>query len=103
MNVMKTMLSDLKYFIILWLSQSLSSLGSAMTNYALVIWSYQQYRSALITALIAISSYAPYVMMSIFAGAFSDRWNEKNHGRGGSADGRIHGGQWIFKHFARLV
>lgn len=35
MNVMKTMLSDLKYFIILWLSQSLSSLGSAMTNYAL--------------------------------------------------------------------
>ena len=77
MNVMKTMLSDLKYFIILWLSQSLSSLGSAMTNYALVIWSYQQYHSALVTAMIAISSYAPYVIMSIFAGAFSDRWNKK--------------------------
>lgn len=77
MNSIKTSLSDLKYFIILWLSQSFSSLGSGMTNYALVIWSYQQYDSALKTALIAICSYAPYVMMSIFAGALSDRWNKK--------------------------
>lgn len=77
MNSIKTTFYDLKNFIILWLSQSLSSLGSAMTNYALVIWSYQQYHSALITALIAICSYAPYVIMSIFAGALSDRWNKK--------------------------
>ena len=45
MNSIKTTFYDLKNFIILWLSQSLSSLGSAMTNYALVIWSYQQYHS----------------------------------------------------------
>lgn len=77
MNSLKTSLNDLKYFIILWLSQSFSALGSAMTNFALVIWSYQQYGSALITALIAICSYAPYVIMSIFAGALSDRWNKK--------------------------
>jgi len=77
MNSIKTTFYDLKNFTILWLSQSLSSLGSAMTNYALVIWSYQQYHSALITALIAICSYAPYVIMSIFAGALSDRWNKK--------------------------
>ena len=48
-----------------------------MTNFALVIWSYQQYGSALQTAFIAICSYAPYVMMSILAGALSDRWNKK--------------------------
>lgn len=77
MNSLKKSLNDLKYFIILWLSQSFSALGSAMTNYALVIWSYQQYGSALTTALIAICSYAPYVIMSIFAGALSDRWNKK--------------------------
>lgn len=77
MNSIKTSLSDLKYFIVLWLSQSFSSLGSAMTNYALVIWSYQQYDSALKTALIAICTYAPYVIMSIFAGVLSDRWNKK--------------------------
>ena len=37
---MKT-LKELKLFIILWLTQSFSSLGSAMTNFALVIWLYQ--------------------------------------------------------------
>ena len=77
MNSLKTSLHDLKYFIILWLSQSFSALGSAMTNFTLVIWSYQQYGSALTTALITICSYAPYVLMSIFAGALSDRWNKK--------------------------
>lgn len=48
-----------------------------MTNFALVIWSYQQYGSALQTAMIVVCSYAPYVVMSIFAGALSDRWNKK--------------------------
>lgn len=72
MESIRTSLRDLKYCIILWISQSFSSLGSAMTNYALVIWSCQQYDSALITALIAVCSYAPYVIMSIFAGALSN-------------------------------
>ncbi len=77
MNSIKTSFNDLKYFIILWLSQSLSALGSGMTNYVLVIWSYEQYGSALQTALITICSYAPYVLMSIFAGVLSDRWHKK--------------------------
>ena len=65
---MKT-LKELKLFIILWLTQSFSSLGSAMTNFALVIWLYQDSGSALTTALLSVCSYAPYVLMSIFAGA----------------------------------
>ena len=68
---------DLRMFLILWSTQSLSSLGSAMTSFALVIWSYQQNGSALTTSLLSICSYAPYVVMSIFAGALSDRWNKK--------------------------
>lgn len=66
MNSIKTGFQDLKHFIILWLSQSFSSLGSGMTSFALVIWSYQQYGSALQTAMIAICAYTPYIMMSIF-------------------------------------
>lgn len=73
---MKT-LKELRYFIILWLTQSFSSLGSAMTNFALVIWLYQDSGSALTTALLTICSYAPYVIMSIFAGVISDKWNKK--------------------------
>jgi MFS family permease len=48
-----------------------------MTSFALIIWSYQQHGSALITAMLSVCSYAPYVIMSIFAGALSDKWNKK--------------------------
>lgn len=48
-----------------------------MTSFALVIWSYQQQGSALATSLLAICSYAPYVLLSIFAGALSDWWDKK--------------------------
>ena len=77
MNNLKTTIKELRTFLILWMTQSLSSLGSSMTNFALVIWSYQARGSALTTALLAVCSYAPYVLMSIFAGALSDRWNKK--------------------------
>lgn len=74
---MKNLIKELKTFLILWSTQSLSQLGSAMTNFALTLWLYQQTGSALKTALLSICSYAPYVCMSIFAGALSDRWNKK--------------------------
>lgn len=70
-------LYQLRAFLILWSTQSLSTLGSAMTNFALIIWSYEQHGSALTTALLAVCTYAPYVLLSIFAGALSDRWNKK--------------------------
>lgn len=70
-------IKELKTFIILWSTQSLSQLGSAMTNFALTLWLYQKTGSALQTALLAICSYAPYVVLSIFAGTFSDRWDKK--------------------------
>lgn len=69
--------SGLKPFLLLWSTQALSALGSAMTSFALIIWSYQQQGSALTTALLSVCSYAPYVLLSIFAGALSDRWNKK--------------------------
>ncbi len=70
-------LKKLDTFLILWSTQSLSQLGSAMTGFALTLWLYKETGSALQTALLSICSYAPYVMMSIFAGALSDRWDKK--------------------------
>lgn len=70
-------LKELKTFIILWLTQALSSLGSSMTGFALMIWLYNDSGSALTTALLTVCSYAPYVIVSIFAGAISDKWNKK--------------------------
>lgn len=67
----------MKPFLMLWGTQAFSALGSAMTSYALVIWSYTQKQSALMTSLLMVCSYAPYVIFSIFDGALSDRWNKK--------------------------
>ncbi|HCT92695.1 MAG TPA: MFS transporter [Lachnospiraceae bacterium] len=74
---MKNTIKELRTFFILWGTQSLSQLGSAMTNFALTLWLYEKTGSALQTALLSVCSYAPYVMLSIFAGAFSDRWDKK--------------------------
>lgn len=48
-----------------------------MTSYALGVWLYKSTGSALKAALLTVCAYAPYVMMSIFAGALSDKWNKK--------------------------
>ena len=37
-------IQEMKTFLLLWVTQSFSGLGSAMTSYALVIWSYSQKR-----------------------------------------------------------
>ena len=74
---MKPSNHKLQSFFVLWSTQSLSQLGSAMTGFALTLWLYQRTGSALQTALLSVCSYAPYVLASIFAGAFSDRWDKK--------------------------
>lgn len=70
-------IKDLKVFLLLWSSQSISTLGSSMTSYALLIWVYQQKASAMSVALLAVCSYLPSIMFSFFAGVFVDRWDKK--------------------------
>ena len=64
-------------FYLLWGTQSLSQLGSSITAFSLTLWLYEKTGSALSTASLTICSYFPYVIMSIFAGAISDRFNKK--------------------------
>ncbi len=68
---------ELKDFFILWSTQSVSQLGSSMTSFALTLWLYEKTGSSLGTAALTICSYAPYVLMSIFAGALTDRFHKK--------------------------
>lgn len=68
---------QLRPYLMLWSTQTLSALGSGMTSYTLVLWLYLRSGSAFRTALLSVCSYTPYVIMSIFAGALSDRWNKK--------------------------
>ena len=76
-NKKKNRLHQLKDFLILWSTQSMSQLGSSITAFALTLWLYEKTGSSLSTAALTICSYAPYVMMSIFAGALTDRFDKK--------------------------
>lgn len=77
MNKIFKTLYEMRTFLLLLITQSFSGLGSSMTSYGLVIWSYKQQGSALVTALLMVCSYTPYVICSIFAGALSSRWDKK--------------------------
>ena len=68
---------DFKKYIILWLSQSVSQLGSALTSFALILWAYEQHGSALAVSLMAFCNYVPYVLVGLIAGAFVDRHSKK--------------------------
>ena len=69
--------TSLRDFYILWTTQSLSQLGSSITAFALTLWLYEKTGSALGTAALRICTYAPYVIMSIFAGALTDKFDKK--------------------------
>ena len=69
--------NSLRDFYILWSTQSLSQLGSSITAFALTLWLYEKTGSALSTAALTICTYAPYVLMNIFAGALTDRFDKK--------------------------
>lgn len=67
----------LKKYIVLWSSQSVSSLGSSMTGFALVLWTYGQSHSAMSVSLMSFCNYVPYVLLSLFVGGFVDRHKKK--------------------------
>ena len=76
-NIKKNEIFELRDFLILWGTQSISQLGSSITAFALTLWLYEKTGSSLSTAALTICSYAPYVLMSIFSGALTDRFDKK--------------------------
>jgi len=65
-------------YIIFWLSQSISQLGSSMTSFALIIWAYTQTKSAMTVSLLTFFYYVPFVLVSILAGSFVDHHKKKS-------------------------
>ncbi len=68
---------NFRKYIILWLSQSVSGLGSSMTGFALILWAYGQSHSAMSVSLMSFCNYVPYIMISLFVGDFIDRHKKK--------------------------
>lgn len=67
----------LGHFLILWSSQTVSSLGTAMTDYALIIWMHSQTGTASGVTLLTLCAFLPTILFRFAAGALTDRWSKK--------------------------
>lgn len=65
-------------FMVVWVGQMVSNLGSAMTGFGLGIWVYQETGSTMRLALIVLASQLPALLISPFAGALVDRWDRRS-------------------------
>ena len=75
---MKTNLfKGLRDFLILWGSQAVSSLGTAMTKFALIVWVYDQKGTASSITLLSVFSFLPSILFCFIAGTIADRWDKK--------------------------
>ncbi|MCC5633713.1 MFS transporter [Nostoc sphaeroides CHAB 2801] len=64
-------------FIVVWLGQLLSLLGSGLTSFVLGIWVYQQTGSITQFALISMFAHLPSILLFPLAGVLVDRWNRR--------------------------
>lgn len=64
-------------FIIVWLGQLVSLLGSGLSNFALDVWVYQQTGSVTQLSFLILFTTLPVVIVSPFAGILVDHWNRR--------------------------
>lgn len=67
----------MKTFIILWLGQLFSSVGSGMTYFTLTLWVWQKTESATAIALILVFHQLPQVIITLLSGILIDRTSRK--------------------------
>ncbi|NEQ28670.1 MAG: MFS transporter, partial [Microcoleus sp. SIO2G3] len=67
----------MRNFTILWLGQLVSTIGSYMTVFALMIWVWQQTESVTTLALITFFSQLPRIFITPIAGIVVDRFSRK--------------------------
>lgn len=70
-------LSGFHTFLIIWAGQFVSTVGTGMTRFALIIWAYQETGSATTLALLGFFAWLPYVIVSPIAGVWVDRFDRR--------------------------
>jgi DHA3 family macrolide efflux protein-like MFS transporter len=64
-------------FVVVWLGQIVSVLASAMSQFGLTIWMYDQTQSALAMGMMQVFFITPFLLISPIAGVMVDRHNRK--------------------------
>ncbi|MBD2195448.1 MULTISPECIES: MFS transporter [Calothrix] len=70
-------LSEMKVFIMIWLGQIISRIGSGMTSFAFDVWVYQHTSSITQFAFLTLAITLPGFCIFPIAGSVVDRWNRR--------------------------
>jgi DHA3 family macrolide efflux protein-like MFS transporter len=68
---------SMRTFVIIWIGQVISILGSSLTSFGLGVWTYQQTGEAMSFALTVLFGNLPQVLLLPVAGSLADRWNRR--------------------------
>lgn len=64
-------------YILFWLGQLVSLLGSSIAGFVIIWWITLQTESAVYLSIASLVGFAPIVILSPLAGVLADRWNRK--------------------------
>lgn len=67
----------MRVFLLVWLGQLVSTLGSGLTGFALGVWIYQGTGSTTLFALNLLAFTLPQLLVFALAGALVDRWDRR--------------------------
>ena len=68
---------NMNKFLVIWLGQVISMLGSGLTAFALGVWIFQETGQATPFALTVLFSNLPRILLLPVAGSLADRWNRR--------------------------
>lgn len=66
-----------KTFLVVWIGQLVSVVGSGLTSFGLAVWVLERTGSTTQYAMIGLAAILPMVLLSPIAGVFVDRWDRR--------------------------
>jgi DHA3 family macrolide efflux protein-like MFS transporter len=69
--------AGMRTFVIIWIGQVISIVGSGLTNFGLGVWIFQQTGDAMPFVLTVLFGSLPQVFLLPIAGSLADRWNRR--------------------------
>lgn len=67
----------MRAFLVIWIGQVISIIGSGLTSFGLAVWIFQRTGEATPFALTALFGNLPRILLSPVAGAVADRWSRR--------------------------
>lgn len=64
-------------FLLIWLGEFISSIGSGMTAFALSVYVYQTTGSVTLVSAIAVAAFLPTILLSPLGGVLADRYDRR--------------------------